>query len=62
MYENIIVQNNIKRLKEFGYQFIEPAIGYLACGYEAKGKLPKNEVIINKVKQLIKENINKNNG
>ena len=47
MYENPIVQDNIKKLKLYGYKFIEPSIGHLACGYEAKGKLPKNEEIIN---------------
>lgn len=55
MYENPIVQDNIEKLKHFGYHFIEPAIGQLACGYEAKGKLPKNEQIIENVKKLIKE-------
>ena len=55
MYENKIVQNNIEKLKEYGYKFIEPATGHLACGYEAKGKLPKTEEIIDYVKILIKE-------
>ena len=45
----------IKKLKLYGYKFIEPSIGHLACGYEAKGKLPKNEEIINYVKTLVKE-------
>lgn len=56
MYENVIVQNNIKKLEEYGYKIIEPVIGHLACGVEAKGKLPKNEDIINYVKVLMKEN------
>lgn len=55
MYENPIVQDNIEKLKQFGYHFIEPAVGKLACGYDAKGKLPKNEKIIEHVKKLIKE-------
>ena len=55
MYENPIVQDNIQKLENFGYHFIEPAIGHLACGYNAKGKLPKNETIIDEVKKLIKE-------
>ena len=55
MYENKIVQNNIEKLKDYGYRFIEPAVGHLACGYEAKGKLPKNEEIIDYVKVLVKE-------
>ena len=55
MYENPIVQNNLKKLKSYGYEIIEPAVGHLACGYEAKGKLPKTEVIIEFVKNLLKE-------
>lgn len=55
MYENPIVQENIEKLKSYGYKFIEPTVGHLACGYEAKGKLPKNEEIINYVKVLVKE-------
>lgn len=46
MYENKIVQNNIKKLESFGYSFIEPDVGNLACGYTAKGKLPKKEKIL----------------
>lgn len=45
MYENPIVQNNITRLKAFGYEFIEPASGRLACGDEGKGKLPDPKLI-----------------
>ena len=55
MYENPIVQNNLEKLKSYGYKIIEPSIGHLACGYEAKGKLPKNEKIIDYVKVLVKE-------
>lgn len=54
MYENPIVQNNIEKLKEYGYKFIEPSIGHLACGVTAKGKLPKTEEI---VKYLRKEKL-----
>lgn len=45
MYENPIVQRNINLLKEFGYEFIEPASGRLACGDEGKGKLQDAEII-----------------
>ena len=55
MYSNLIVQDNIKKLKEYGYKFIEPATGHLACGYDGKGKLAKKEDIIDYVKVLIKE-------
>lgn len=55
MYENTIVQENIQKLRSYGYHFIEPVVGHLACGYEAKGKLAKNEEIIHYVKVLVKE-------
>lgn len=55
MYENPIVQNNLEKLKSYGYKIIEPSVGHLACGYDAKGKLPKNEEIIDYVKILVKE-------
>ena len=55
MYENRIVQANIKKLKKYGYRFVDPICGHLACGYEAKGKLAKNEDIVEYVKVLIKE-------
>ncbi len=55
MYENQIVQDNIEKLKRYGYKFIEPSIGHLACGYEAKGKLAKSEDIIEFVKVFVKE-------
>ncbi|MDD6795086.1 MAG: bifunctional phosphopantothenoylcysteine decarboxylase/phosphopantothenate--cysteine ligase CoaBC [Clostridiaceae bacterium] len=48
MYTNPIVQANIAKLKEYGYEFIEPDSGRLACGDMGKGKLPKPEVIVEK--------------
>lgn len=41
MYENPIVQNNIDKLRHFGYTIIEPKLGYLACKAVGKGKMPK---------------------
>jgi len=49
MYDNPIVQDNIKKLKSFGYEFIEPAEGRLACGTNGKGKLESPEVIVDRV-------------
>ncbi len=46
MYENPIVQENITKLSNFGYFFMEPQFGNLACGYEGKGRYPENEEII----------------
>lgn len=45
MYENPIVQDNLKRLAGFGYEVIEPATGYLACGDTGAGKMPEPELL-----------------
>lgn len=49
MLENPVVQDNLKKLQKYGYKVIEPATGYLACGYEAKGKLPEKDVMVNAI-------------
>lgn len=49
MYENKIVQSNIEKLKNLGYEFIEPASGRLACGDEGRGKLADVNTIVDKV-------------
>ncbi|MBO5131093.1 MAG: bifunctional phosphopantothenoylcysteine decarboxylase/phosphopantothenate--cysteine ligase CoaBC, partial [Romboutsia sp.] len=49
MYQNKIVQNNIKKLKDFGYEFIEPASGRLACGDVGVGKLADVNTIVERV-------------
>ncbi len=46
MYNNPIVQNNIETLKQYGKIVIEPAEGYLACGYTGKGKMPEPEDLL----------------
>jgi phosphopantothenoylcysteine decarboxylase/phosphopantothenate--cysteine ligase len=46
MYDHPAVQANIEKLVRFGYQFIEPSEGYLACGYVGKGRLEEPEKIV----------------
>lgn len=46
MYENPIVQHNIQKLKSFGYKFIEPLSGLLACGDIGRGKMETPEKIV----------------
>lgn len=46
MYDHPAVKRNIETLYGFGYQFIEPSEGYLACGYVGKGRLEEPEKII----------------
>ena len=40
MYENPIVQDNIKICEKYGMEVIKPAVGYLACGDTGAGKMP----------------------
>ena len=49
MFENRIVQDNIKKLKDYGFTIIDPAEGHLACGYDGKGKLPAPEQLVEQV-------------
>lgn len=46
MYENPIVQDNIRKLKDYGVEIIEPATGYLACGTTGSGKLPDEKILL----------------
>ena len=49
MYENAINQDNMEKLKRFGYHFIEPDSGFLACRDSGKGKLPSEKVLVDYV-------------
>lgn len=46
MFQNPIVQDNLKILKDYGFEVIEPAKGYLACGDTGEGKMPEPEVLL----------------
>lgn len=46
MFENPIVQDNIKTLEHYGYEVIQPAVGLLACKDVGKGKMPEPEVLL----------------
>ena len=46
MFENPIVQDNLKILEHYGYEVIQPASGYLACGDTGAGKMPEPETLL----------------
>lgn len=46
MYENPIVQDNLKILEHYGFEVIDPAVGYLACGDTGAGKMPEPETLL----------------
>ncbi|MEE1516958.1 MAG: bifunctional phosphopantothenoylcysteine decarboxylase/phosphopantothenate--cysteine ligase CoaBC [Lachnospiraceae bacterium] len=51
MYNNPIVQDNIKKLENYGYVIIEPECGRLACGDVGAGKLPSEEVLVESIEK-----------
>lgn len=53
MYENPIVQENIEKLKKFGYEFVEPESGHLACNTTGKGRFPKLETIFDAIEKCL---------
>lgn len=55
MYEHPAVQKNIETLRQYGYTFVEPAEGYLACGYVGKGRMEEPEIITAKITEFFAE-------
>ena len=56
MYENPIVQDNLAILQHYGYDVIEPASGYLACGDTGAGKMPEPEMLLEYIlREIAKE-------
>lgn len=53
MYQNPFVQQNIDTLSMHGVQFVEPASGDLACGYEGIGRLNEVDVILERTKSIL---------
>lgn len=46
MYQNPVVQDNMKLLQSYGMEVISPATGYLACGDTGEGKMPEPELLL----------------
>lgn len=53
MYENPILQDNLDKLRRFGYEIIEPDSGHLACGTTGAGKMPSEEVLVAHIERQI---------
>ena len=63
MYQNPIVVDNMKKLESYGYEFIKPASGRLACGDIGEGKLQDTKLIVEAIKSKlydIKDLVGKN--
>lgn len=46
MYENPVTQDNLTKLRGYGWEIVEPAVGRLACGAVGTGKLPEPEELV----------------
>jgi len=55
MYKHPAVIENMKQLERWGYHFIEPGAGYLACGWIGKGRMEEPESIIKVIDSHLKE-------
>ena len=53
MFENPIVQDNLKILEKYGYEVIQPASGYLACGDTGAGKMPEAETLYQYIERTL---------
>jgi len=53
MYAHPIVQENLRKLLSLEYGFVAPAEGFLACGYEGKGRLADPEDIVEEVRAML---------
>lgn len=54
MYENRIVQDNLKKCESYGMKIINPASGRLACGDVGSGKLPSEETLVEAILKEIR--------
>ncbi len=55
MYNNKIVQENIFRLKNLGFCFVEPQSGFLACGDQGRGRLAEPQTIVDFLLNLLQK-------
>ena len=46
MYENPVTQDNLQKLRHYGWEVAEPGEGHLACGTQGKGRLPEPEQLL----------------
>ncbi len=53
MFRNPIVQDNMDKLRRFGYHIVQPATGLLACGDVGEGKMPEESLLIAAIEKEI---------
>lgn len=53
MYENRVVQANLRRLCDLGFHVLAPDCGALACGTFGPGRLPDPEIVVDRLKRIL---------
>ncbi len=53
MWNHPATKLNLKKIKDYGYEVIDPEVGRMACEHIGEGRYPKNEVIISKIESLL---------
>ena len=53
MYENPVVQANLEKLRQLGRRIVEPGEGFLACGYEGRGRLAEPATIVAEIERAV---------
>ena len=61
MLENPVIKENLEKLSSFGVEIVEPEVGYLACGTEAKGRLADINIIFEKTLRMLYQKKANNN-
>ena len=60
MWENPSTKDNVKKLNEYGFKFIGPEIGDMACGEYGEGKMTEPNIIIENISKYFDDrSINK---
>ncbi len=53
MWNHAATQNNLQKAQELGYQILDPEAGYLACGWDGKGRLPDPTKILQMIQEAL---------
>ncbi len=53
MWQHPATQENLRRLKSFGYEILSPETGSLACGESGPGRLPEAQVVVSWIRRLL---------
>ncbi|MBO4235322.1 MAG: bifunctional phosphopantothenoylcysteine decarboxylase/phosphopantothenate--cysteine ligase CoaBC [Firmicutes bacterium] len=53
MFKNQVTQDNINKLRDYGWEIVEPVDGYLACGDVGTGKMQEPDVLMGHIERVI---------